>query len=55
MTNICEIKRAENGWVVTLHERHLNPREVLCLTWTEVEQVVRKHAFPFVDETEPRK
>lgn len=46
---ICSIARAHNGWIVTVEPAiQLGPqRSVLCLTWEEVEKVVKDAAFPY--------
>lgn len=49
------VSRASNGWLVTLHDSFYGAeRTVLCLTWEEVEKVMRAAAFPYPNKNEPR-
>lgn len=50
------VSRASNGWLVDIFAEYLAgpSRTVLCMTWAEVEEVMRAEAFPYPNKDEPR-
>ena len=51
---LFSVARIENGWLLTIRERHESDRQVFCGTWDEVATTCANVAFPYPNRCEPR-